>query len=46
MQVWGAGNWIAQWETDIIHSAVWVQNVEHNKSSALTVVSLWYAVQI
>lgn len=34
MQVWGAGNWVAQWDTAVFHTILfWVQNVDHNKSS-------------
>ena len=46
VQDWGAGDWVAKWETAVFHSGIWVQNIEPNKSSALTVVSSWCAVQI
>ena len=32
MQVWGNGNWVAQWDTSVFHNRFWVQNVEPNKS--------------
>ena len=39
MQIFGDGNWVAQWGSAIFHQSVWVQNVEPNKASALTDVS-------
>lgn len=44
MQVYGDNRWVAQWKTDVFHQSVWifeVQNIEPNKSSALTIVFSW-----